>query len=342
MPRVVAKKTEPVEKPGRVCLRCGKTHVKEDENFYKSVSLNNKYGNGRLPVCKLCVDSLYTKYISDYGDVMLATKRMCQMFDYYYNVEIVMSMLKKCDNVTSFDQYIKALKTNIEYTYDKTISDEQEEKLKALAEAGENAVAVDSAMVAKWGSGYTPKEFGILEEKYTIWKSKYEIEDYAQENLVKMLCTTELEIARLRESGADPRTIIALQESYQKLLNTANLKPSSNITQHSDDAVTIGTMIEKFERERPISDPLPEFADPDGIHNLIKVTVGGLGDMLNILNPFVTKFREFVSQFTVTPKEEEQEEVDFDLEELIDSNNSSGFNSEIEDEDEYDGVSLDD
>ena len=342
MPRVVAKKTEPVEKPGRVCLRCGKTYVKEDENFYTNNSLNNRYNDNRLPVCKSCVDSLYVQYISTYNDTYLATKRMCQMFDYYYSVDAVVNMLKKTDAVISFNQYIKALKSDANYTYDRTIEDEKAEMLKALAEAGANAVAVDSAMIANWGGGYTPAEYSVLEEKYTIWKSKYEIEDYAQENLVKMLCTTELDITRLRESGADPRTIMALQETYQKLLNTANLKPSANIVQHSDDAVTIGTMIEKFERERPISDPLPEYADPDGIHNLIKITVGGLGDMLNIVNPFVTLFKEFVSQFTVTPRIEESDDTDFDLEELIDSNNSSGFNSEIEDEDEYDGVNLDD
>ena len=78
---------------------------------------------------------------------------------------------------------------------------------------------------------------------------------------------------------------------------------------------------------------------PDGLHSLLKITVGGLGDMLNIKNPFVNLFKEHIEKFTAYPQTEDDTDDDFDLDSYIENQNS-GFSDKDEVE-EYDGVDID-
>ena len=74
-------------------------------------------------------------------------------------------------------------------------------------------------------------------------------------------------------------------DTFQSLLGSANLKPVQNNDNALADSQSFGTLIKKFEEEKPIPEPDPEWKDVDGIVKYITVYfLGHLCKMIGIKN----------------------------------------------------------
>lgn len=112
--------TEMIEKSwsNRFCVHCQK--IKEKRNFYK-VNGNSIYKNGQLPICKRCINKLYHKYKSQYGNAYAAMEKICQLFDLYFDARL----FKNCDwdSTNAVGLYISKLnlrQTKFKKNYDAT------------------------------------------------------------------------------------------------------------------------------------------------------------------------------------------------------------------------------
>lgn len=82
-------------------------------------------------------------------------------------------------------------------------------------------------------------------------------------------------------------------------------------------------MIEKWEQEKPIPEPDPEFKDCDGIGKYIRVWFkGALSHALGLEGGYSKEYEDYVSQYAVTKPEEQ------DLDEKSESIYSQIFGDE--------------
>lgn len=89
-------------------------------------------------------------------------------------------------------------------------------------------------------------------------------------------------------------------------MNSGNLQPKQNNDNTFVETNTFGTFIKKFENERPIAKPDPEWEDVDKIKHYISVWfLGHLCKMIGINNKFGQKwtrlYEEEVEKFTAHP-----------------------------------------
>ena len=306
------------------CFYCGKEYV--DTNYYKSQS--EFYSNiGKVPYCKQCIEKFYQSYYEKYTNEGCLTpernaiKRLCAAFDIYYTDSVFNSAMKKIKesnmNITPMGQYMKTIQLS-QYkgkSYDNTLSDEEKEDFVANISAnvidGRN---VDDATVRFFGTGFTDEDYKFLREQYDDWVTRHECQTKAQEEVFKRICFKQLEILKATRRGEDTKN---LDDTFQKLLDTAKLQPKQNSGDTMSDAQTFGTLIDKWENTRPLPEIDEELKDVDKIGIYLDVFFKGhLAKMMGLKNGFSRLYSKYMKQYTVEKPEYESDE---DSEALFDA-----------------------
>lgn len=71
------------------CYHCDKDKL--ETSFYK-VPKSYVYTNGRLPICKKCMNKMFHYYYGRYGSRYKAMSKLCQLFDIYYDTRLFKSI----------------------------------------------------------------------------------------------------------------------------------------------------------------------------------------------------------------------------------------------------------
>lgn len=72
------------------CYHCGKDKVPQS---YYYVKRNHVYPDGRLPICKKCMNKLYNYYYGKYGSSYRAMNKICQLFDIYFDTRLFKTVI---------------------------------------------------------------------------------------------------------------------------------------------------------------------------------------------------------------------------------------------------------
>lgn len=323
-------------KPGRpkktsyVCCSCGAEYTKQDGNFLVSSSELFAANNYYVPICKGCLEKYYQTTLLpalDYDD-QRAIEVMCSLCDWYFHIDAFNMSKKAIDSqgcgvlcsIYSGRRRLKqvALKGN---TYIDTILQRREAAMKItdLSEAAgdnpdpdANHKKVDPEIIHMFGLGYTPEEFEYLGEQYQDWTSRYECNTKALEECIKALCVAQLNIRRAQQNN-DAKGASDAMKSFKDLLNAANLSPKQNQEDQLAQTETFGTLIRRWEDDRPIPEPDPEFKDVDGIGRLVRgIFTGHLARMFNIKNEWEDEYQDAIAPYTVTKPVYTQEDDDSD------------------------------
>ena len=160
-----------------------------------------------------------------------------------------------------------------------------------------------------FGVGYKPDEYYYLREQYDEWITRYEAKTKAQEELFKAICITQLTIRRAQQQN-NPKAIADATKSFQDLLGSANLKPSQNNDNALVEQNTFGTLIKKWEDERPIPEAEDEFKDVDGIKRYIDAYFfGHLAKVMKIDNDYSKIYDEEMAKYTVQKPQYEGDDI---------------------------------
>lgn len=292
------------------CCSCGySTKDIGDKTFPDSYS--NLYAGWvyHLPICKSCIDKLYEVYVQkQHLSVEDAVRRICMTFDIYYHPDLVDIMKKGSKPNKRMTFYISkaSLKQYANKTYVNTILDEQ-----AIAQKeAENQVVPDDEEVGIkerdykfWGFGFSSEDIEFLNNKYTDWTTSHECSTHSQVVIFKQMCMLELQILKNMQTG---QPTAPLQKQLNDFMNSGNLQPKQNNDNTFVETNTFGTLIKKWENERPISEPSPEWQDVDKIKHYISVWfLGHLCKMIGLNNKFGQKwtrlYDEEVERFTAHP-----------------------------------------
>ena len=234
------------------CCACGKAYTKLDTNFPASQSELYAGLDYHLPICRKCLDKLFEHYTTVYGgDEDKAIRRLCELFNIYYNQSLLNASRKITKNRSRIHTYIS--RTNlIQYknkTYDTTLDEERNEENKTIESIDDiediSEYKITPKMVKFWGLDYKPQDYqtlqGYYDELLKLCESK---PDIRKQKMMKNLCLLEFQMQQNIQGGKDIGT---LSNSYKSLFEAAELKISDADT--SNDS--FGKWIMDIEKYSP-------------------------------------------------------------------------------------------
>ena len=122
-----------------------------------------------------------------------------------------------------------------------------------------------------------------------------------QEEIFKRICFKQLEILKATRRGEDTKN---LDDTFQKLLDTAKLQPKQNSGDTTADNQTFGTLIDKWENTRPLPEIEEELRDVDKIGLYVDVFLKGhLSKMMGLKNGLTNLYNKFMKKYTVEKPE---------------------------------------
>lgn len=291
------------------CPTCGTPYKKLDDNFPASQSELYAGWDYHLPVCKKCMDKLFEHYTEVYGgDEDVAIRRICEKYDIYYCTSLLNASRKITKNRSRIHTYISRanLTQYAGKTFDTTLDDERIGDVIETLDDVKDFSKTKLKTVKFWGTGFTDDDYQYLQEQYVDWTTRCECKTKSQEEVFKRICFKQLEILRANREGKDTKD---LDKTFQDYLDTANLKPKQNTLDALSDAQTFGTLLAKWENERPLPEIDEELQDVDKIGLYIDVFFRGhLAKMMGLKNGLSNLYNKFIKKYTVERPEYEGDE----------------------------------
>jgi len=281
------------------CPCCDKYY--RPDSFYTS----SEFAIGVYPICKDCLLKRATDYDAKeqaYKDNREKTIRVLNMMD----LPFIETIYQQClDNIkdgriargqTAYTQmmgFIKSLPAYQNYhwkdsvfgngtpDYDVDINRKARREIKKL-----------------FGAGFTENDYLFLQDQYDDWRARTQVDSKSQETYVMQICLQLLDIDKDRKAGKDVTNKL---KTLDTLMNSAKLQPKQNVNNAATDSLSFGELIEKWENEKPIPEPDPEFRDINGIGKLIRVYFAGhLSKALGLKNSYSEEYEEEMKKNTVT------------------------------------------
>lgn len=316
------------------CLNCKKESA--EGNFYSS---NSKFysSTGKVPYCKKCIKEFYNHYYEKYKEENYvfpekkAIKRLCMALDIYYGEEVFASALKEIEKTPAMSvdaAYMKVahLRQNSKYTYDETFKHDEKDGVTESYVDLNNTMDVDEKVVEFFGNGFSEDDYKFLNREYNDWTARHECNTKAQEEIFKRICFKQLEILKATRLGEDTKN---LDMTLQNYLDTAKLQPKQNSGDTTADNQTFGTLIDKWENERPLPEIDEELRDVDRIGLYLDVFFRGhLSKMMGLKNGLSNLYTKFIKKFTVEKPEYNDDENSEALFDAIFGNASLDSDSE--------------
>lgn len=286
------------------CPKCG--------NLKSAVSgfyMDKKFATDRYPICKECIQKEVEQRKNDREpsheceeSVKNVLRKMDRMWDVNFYRECVKSSQEGMNEKvrpSPFSTYITALQSLPQYkgkTWTDSVFDGDNES--SDGSINENSYFIKAAK-RNFGKDYSLDDLNFLETEFEDWKAKYECNTKAQEEIFKTLAFNQLaqKKARLNHQPTDK-----LVKEFQALMNTGNITPKQTGMDSMADAQTFGTLIEKWEQEKPIPEPDPEFRDVNKIgYYFTTFFLGHMCKMLGIKNKYSYMYEQEMAKYTVTP-----------------------------------------
>ncbi|RKJ54916.1 hypothetical protein D7X33_30780 [Butyricicoccus sp. 1XD8-22] len=262
-------------------------------NFY-TTSLKDIFTDGRIPLCKSCCQKLFDeKGFEGFQQIMkLINKPIYEdIFKGDYGDYI--------RQVASLPQYrMNTYEDSDLFAEPKSISSTKVNKVKAK-ELSEDEL---NELIDFFGEGYEEKDYIYLIGEYEDYLNRYEVDSKTLENLIKEICLTQLDIRKKRASG---EKVDQQQKTLQDLLGSSNLKPVQETGNQAVEQETFGTLIKRWENEKPIPEPLEEWKENDRVGTYLRVWfTGHLMRMFGLENKNEKEYYDELNTYTVEATED--------------------------------------
>lgn len=309
------KNTAKITKKTIMCCKCGTITDGYEKLFPKTNSGLYAGCEGYLPICKTCLNKLYSEFLDIYKDHFVVLRRICQLFDIYYNENLAKSLLNS-DIRTIPTRYISKCNLNPHAgkTYNDTIF--EEEKAKKVQEITEKSLRQQQEKIIEevsdeekdeevkkqllearkiFGSITDENEALFLKNEYDDWKFRTGAKSKAEEQIILNICYNELSLKKARESGTSTK---AIEETLLNNIKAGGWQPK---TEENGDELALGQWIQIIESEKPIGEVQDRYKDVDGLKKLIDVYyLGHLGKATGLKSVYVPEYEKEMQKYTVT------------------------------------------
>lgn len=273
--------------------RCGKEYTLD--KFYSADE--DLYADGKLHMCKNCVNQLIEE--KGFDGLILILRAMNRPFLqslWNGNWKDYIKM------ISSLHQYKNLTFNDSEFTGDAI---KFTPKVKVIDEENNDLDYDIEELEKKWGKGFTLDDYIFLENEYKELINHYECDTYAMEILFQEIAHLRLTIKKARESN---KSVDKELKTLQDLLGSANIKPVQETGANAPEHATFGTLIKKYENERPIPEPAEEWKDVDGITRYFYWFLGHLCRMMGVKNDFLKPYEEELKKYTVEPPKYQEDD----------------------------------
>ncbi len=239
------------------CLSCGMT--KKSSEFYVSSSVFNA-GTGRVQYCKSCCVSMSC---DKNGNVEIdSLKNVLQKIDKPFLPNVLQSAYeeaKKSDQnpVTLYFKNINSLHQYNDLTWRDSVKDSKNAELDDIDDdCGDFEITKD--MIIKWGKGFDPEQYMMLEDLYQNLYNSYDIDNRSQEEYLKTACLYQLRnIEAIR--GGNSSEAKKWGELFDSYMASGKLKP--NQLSEADKMGGVTNFATFFQYIEKSNDFIPTFPD---------------------------------------------------------------------------------
>lgn len=316
-----------------ICFKCGNEYGKYKGYFPVSYAAMHK-GVGYTPICKSCVDTLYSNYLAQCNDARSAMRQVCRKLDLYWSDSIFNQVERRSSPRSIMMQYIAKI-NSLPYagkSYDDTLLSEgtlwsfskqndtnappQEQTAQGTGdEELPESIDIPDEVIAFWGSGYTPEMYTELEQRRLYWMSRLPDDmevDIGTEALIRQICPLELDINRARAAG--DKNIDKLVTSLDKLIGSLGLKPGQKKQEDADAAMAntpLGVWLYRYENKRPLPEVDDDLKDVNGIRKYVFTWMGHLCKMLGLKNEYSHLYEDEIAKWSVAKPEYDGDDDEF-------------------------------
>jgi hypothetical protein len=291
----------------QICSACGK-NGDSTRDFYTSFSPFHKH-TGKLHICKQCVTDGMDK---NNLELVLNTLRS---LDKPFITKLWESAIDKNNHVGEYFKLINAKDfrnstwADSDHVYRQTETHVQ--NVNSFSQDDHDMVEDNKSYLLKfWGRGFNADDLIWLQTEYEDWTNRYECDSKGMETLIKQICLVQLDIEKRRAAN---EKVDQQLKTLQDLLGSSNLKPVQETGANAVEQETFGTLIKKFENEKPIPEADPKWKDVDKIGKYVKVFfLGHLTRMLGLKNEYEDEYWDEMNKYTVDEpiEDEEIEEIE--------------------------------
>ncbi|PAD70714.1 hypothetical protein CHH83_02605 [Bacillus sp. 7586-K] len=282
----------------KTCLKCLKEKSKSE--FYQSFS--EWHGDGKIPYCKTCLKNKLDE------NNLSSIKTILRIIDRPYKKDAWEKA--KSNEKETLGIYLKDLALNFKYeNYDNSQFFSENETPPSYNDDSLK-YDIDNETFSYWGKGYQDWEYFFLEDERIKLMSSFECPDYGMEMIMKDICFINLDIEKLRQekNPNNQKAITTLIETRSKLMNSANMNPIQATGAEASDQITFGTLIKKWENERPVPKPL----DDEMKEYIDTYMVGHLAKMEGLNNELTEKYDKALSNYTIDFNEINKNNEEYD------------------------------
>lgn len=302
------KKKPPLNK--KICSKCESAKHPTEEYYMASDDLIFK--DRRLPICKTClIDIVDMNNVESVIEVL-------RKLDKPFIKEVYIACLDEKYNNNPFGEYMRrvGMPQHRELNYsnsvfgDKPKNDKEVTKpdisdIAALNKSRPSNLTEDELdeLVNFFGEGYEEKDYIYLASEYDDYLNRYEVDSKTLENLIKEICLTQLDIRKKRAMGDK---VDQQQKTLQDLLGSSNLKPVQETGNQAVEQETFGTLIKRWEQERPVPEPLESWYQENDVGKYLRVWfTGHLMRMFGVENDNEDEYRKEVNNYTIEKEEDD-------------------------------------
>ena len=181
------------EKPTKACSKC--TKIKSLDEYYMASS-DLISSDGKLTICKVCLESLITDYNNptQFKNIMRSIDRPFLAAEYLGSPSSNPSNPQR--------EYMKrlAMRQNRHLTW-------ADSEFGQFVGTGISSTTInpniDEEITRYWGNGYSVEEYEFLEDERHKLMSSFECPDYGMEMIMKDICFINLDIEKCRQDRKD-------------------------------------------------------------------------------------------------------------------------------------------
>lgn len=265
----MARKT--TEKNRKVCTSCGKQKVLT--NYY---STNSKmFSDGKVPICKPCIQDQIDE--NDTGSI----KRILRQIDKPFIHNLWQDCLE--DERETFGWYMRMINSLPQYkkmTYEDSVNPKENDSERSRSKTNDvedieeikdddgESIKITENIKAKFGSGYTNREYLQMEKFYQDMMRTHEINSPQHKEILIEMAQLNVEKKRLREEQnyADYKR---LSDAYKDMMKDAGFRPADRVSGSEATGLrTFSQMFEEIEKDGFI-EPTPIEVHEDVLDRMI-------------------------------------------------------------------------
>ena len=312
-----------LEQKVMLCPKCNEyknSNPNTNLDFYR----DSRWASGYFPVCKDCLKLMAEQRKShreQSKECKESVQRVLRFMDRAYiddwYVQCVQNVRDQNADAGIFDEhpsafasYIRGLSSLPQFSkyvcWEDSIFGDDGSVDDKVEETGKIVKSTVVEGKKHFGSTFSDEDLMFLETEYRDWIARYECNTKAQEKVFRGLCMNELQRMNAIKKGLPTKD---LDKAYQDWLDAGNLKPKQNTMDTFSEAQTLGTLIQKYEEERPLPKIDPDLEDVDKIGLYIdSFFKGHICKVLGIKNRFFNIYENVMKKYTVSSPQYDEEE----------------------------------